>query len=201
MYAVVEERWREERRGRILGAAGRIFASRGFRGASMDEIAEAAAVGKPTLYRYYPSKDALFAAAFGEALDALEARLQRALDPELGIQKQIAVLVRELLPMVRHHMVPLPIADAATADRSRRRIVRERRARIEACFAAALAAGMRRGEVRALDPERVAGLVLGMVWSAAATGGDTAEAAGTDIATLIVNGLAPRRGRPRPPWV
>ncbi|MDB5559392.1 MAG: hypothetical protein JWQ36_2326, partial [Enterovirga sp.] len=55
--------------------------------------------------------------------------------------------------------------------------------------------------VRALDPERVAGLVLGMVWSAAATGGDAAEAAGTDIAALIVNGLAPRGRRPRPHWV
>jgi AcrR family transcriptional regulator len=47
---------------RILDAAGRVFLERGFRGASVDEIAEAASAGKPTIYARFPSKQALFAA-------------------------------------------------------------------------------------------------------------------------------------------
>jgi AcrR family transcriptional regulator len=197
MHAVVEERWREERRGRILDAAARVFAARSFQAASMDEIAGEAHVGKPTLYRYFPSKDALFAAVFIETLNELEARLEGALDPCAGLAAQLASLVRELLPMFRHHLVPLPVPDgkAAAADQSRRRIFRERRARIASFFTSAIEAGMRRGEVRDLDPERVARLIIGMVWSAAASSRDDGDAIGTEIADLLVNGLAPRDAR------
>lgn len=47
---------------RILEAAGKVFLERGFEGASIDEIAEAARAGKPTIYARFPSKEALFAA-------------------------------------------------------------------------------------------------------------------------------------------
>ena len=47
---------------RILDAAGRVFLEHGFQGASVDEIAEAASAGKPTIYARFPSKEALFTA-------------------------------------------------------------------------------------------------------------------------------------------
>ncbi len=47
---------------RILDAAGTVFLQRGFSGASVDEIAEAACAGKPTIYARFPNKEALFAA-------------------------------------------------------------------------------------------------------------------------------------------
>jgi AcrR family transcriptional regulator len=46
----------------MLAAAGQAFASRGFHGASMDDVAGAAGVTKPMLYRYFGSKDGLYAA-------------------------------------------------------------------------------------------------------------------------------------------
>jgi AcrR family transcriptional regulator len=45
---------------RILDAAGRVFLERGFQGASVDEIAEVASAGKPTIYARFPNKQALF---------------------------------------------------------------------------------------------------------------------------------------------
>ena len=47
---------------RILDAAGRVFLEHGFQGASVDEIAEAASAGKPTIYARFPNKQALFTA-------------------------------------------------------------------------------------------------------------------------------------------
>ena len=47
---------------RILDAAQRVFLARGLEGASVDEIAEVAHAGKPTIYARYPHKEALFAA-------------------------------------------------------------------------------------------------------------------------------------------
>ena len=45
---------------RILKAARKIFVERGFEGASIDEIAEAARAGKPTIYARFGDKRALF---------------------------------------------------------------------------------------------------------------------------------------------
>ncbi len=47
---------------RILDAAAQVFLEHGFRGASVDEIAEVACAGKPTIYARFPSKQALFTA-------------------------------------------------------------------------------------------------------------------------------------------
>jgi AcrR family transcriptional regulator len=47
---------------RILDAAGRVFLEHGFQGASVDEIADAASAGKPTIYARFPNKQALFTA-------------------------------------------------------------------------------------------------------------------------------------------
>jgi len=47
---------------RILDAARRVFLERGLSGASIDEIANLARAGKPTIYARFPSKEALFTA-------------------------------------------------------------------------------------------------------------------------------------------
>lgn len=47
---------------RILDAARGVFLARGFEGASIDEIAQVARAGKPTIYTRYPGKEALYAA-------------------------------------------------------------------------------------------------------------------------------------------
>lgn len=47
---------------RILDAAQEVFVKRGFDGASVDEIAQTARAGKPTIYARYASKESLFEA-------------------------------------------------------------------------------------------------------------------------------------------
>jgi AcrR family transcriptional regulator len=48
---------------RILAAARKVFLDRGFEGASIEQIVEAARSGKPTIYARFPNKRSLFAAA------------------------------------------------------------------------------------------------------------------------------------------
>jgi len=49
---------------RILDAAQRVFLHRGFEGASIEEIAEVARAGKPTIYARHPGKKELFTAVW-----------------------------------------------------------------------------------------------------------------------------------------
>src|SRR5213592_4252364 len=50
----------EARRGVIFDAAGRVFAERGYLGASIDRIAAAAGVSAPIIYRHFGSKKELY---------------------------------------------------------------------------------------------------------------------------------------------
>lgn len=69
MSARARNRALKERR--ILDAAFRVFSLAGYAGASMDAIADAARVSKPTLYQYFGSKEALFAAMMDSARDVM----------------------------------------------------------------------------------------------------------------------------------
>lgn len=57
--AARREREREARRNRILDAAERVFYDNGFDAAKMEDVAEAAQLGKGTLYLYFKTKDDL----------------------------------------------------------------------------------------------------------------------------------------------
>ena len=52
----------EQRRELILEAAGRRFGARGYDGTRLDEVAAAAGVTKPVLYRHFADKNALYLA-------------------------------------------------------------------------------------------------------------------------------------------
>jgi len=56
--------YKELIRTRILESAHRVFTQKGYREATMDEIAEGLGLSKPALYRYYPSKEELFREIF-----------------------------------------------------------------------------------------------------------------------------------------
>ena len=60
-----------ERRTVIREAAGRLFGERGYDGATLDEIAAAAGVTKPILYRHFADKQALYLALLERHRDDL----------------------------------------------------------------------------------------------------------------------------------
>jgi len=63
-----------ERLEQILDSAAEVFAARSYRDVSTADIAAAAGVSEPTLYRYYDSKRALYLAVLDRSADALAAR-------------------------------------------------------------------------------------------------------------------------------
>ncbi|MFE9372768.1 TetR/AcrR family transcriptional regulator [Streptomyces sp. NPDC006711] len=63
----------EERRAQLLGAALSLFAHRAPEDVSLDDVAEAAGVSRPLVYRYFPGgKQQLYEAALRSAADELE---------------------------------------------------------------------------------------------------------------------------------
>ena len=70
----------DDKRRRILDAALRVFASRGYHGTAVPEVAAAARVGTGTLYRYFATKEALVNEVYRDAKAKLRAALLDGLD-------------------------------------------------------------------------------------------------------------------------
>ncbi|MGP4001596.1 TetR/AcrR family transcriptional regulator [Streptomyces sp. 8N706] len=75
---------RAVRERQMLDAAVATFAQRGYRAASMDEIAELAGVSKPLVYLYLNSKEELFHACVQREAEALVAAVRDAVEPGGG---------------------------------------------------------------------------------------------------------------------
>ncbi len=69
---------RAEREGQIVAEAVNEFASRGYAGASMVEIARRAGISKPLIYQYFGSKDGLYLACLHGVSSGLLQRLEEA---------------------------------------------------------------------------------------------------------------------------
>ena len=93
-------RIQRENRKAILEAALEVFSTHGFRGATLDRIAEVAGLSKPNLLYYFASKEAIHADLLEGLLDTWIEPL-RALDPEGDPSGEILAYVRRKLEMSR----------------------------------------------------------------------------------------------------
>jgi AcrR family transcriptional regulator len=84
---------REEREERMLDAGERIFGARGFRGASMDEIAELSGITKALLYQYFGSKERLYDACVERARVRLFHHLEREAEAAPDARARLRVVV------------------------------------------------------------------------------------------------------------
>ncbi|WP_430463979.1 TetR family transcriptional regulator C-terminal domain-containing protein [Tabrizicola sp.] len=93
-------RIQERNSANILEAALDVFSLHGFRGATLDQIADVAGLSKPNLLYYFPSKEAVHAALLGRLLDTWLDPL-RALNAQGDPQAEIMGYVRRKLELSR----------------------------------------------------------------------------------------------------
>ncbi len=74
------DRQKRERERRIVNAAQRLFARRGYDGVAMEEVAAAAGLAVGTIYNYFPSKSVLLLAIVRRETESLLARGKRIVD-------------------------------------------------------------------------------------------------------------------------
>ena len=122
----------------ILASAVDLFVGHGFHGAGMDDIAAAAGVTGPAIYRHFASKDALLVALFDDLADRLARGVDEVLEGAATPGEDPAHTLEEL---VRFH-VGLALDEQALIvvyvteernlpDSDRRRVRRAQRAYVE----------------------------------------------------------------------
>jgi AcrR family transcriptional regulator len=103
---------------RILDAAAKVFLERGFEGASVDEIADVAHAGKPTIYARFAGKEALFAAVIERLVRQNTGSLQSVAALGSTLQNRLEHLAEALL---RNVLTPdsIGLCRAAVAEARR----------------------------------------------------------------------------------
>jgi TetR/AcrR family transcriptional regulator len=86
----------------ILDAALEVFSTRGFRGATLDQIAEVAGLSKPNVLYYFRSKDAIHSALLARLLETWLDPL-KTLDPDGDPVEEIVGYVLHKLEMARDY--------------------------------------------------------------------------------------------------
>ncbi len=84
----------------ILTGALQVFTTQGYAAASMDRIATAAGVSKPTLYRYFQDKEALFLALVQKLTETNCHQMISGLQANLDLQSPPAVVLRQIATSV-----------------------------------------------------------------------------------------------------
>ncbi len=162
----------------VLEAARQLLVDRGYAGFSVDEVARRAGAGKPTIYRWWPTKADLFIAVYG-----LE-KAQMVPVPDLGnLERDLVAYTTELWRFWRTNsaggafrgLVAEAQASPAALDALRNRFLPERLEPIRTVFARAVT----RGEIEASDAEDRIALWVGFNWYRMLT-----ERIGDDAATI-----------------
>src|SRR5688572_1042785 len=103
-------------RARTLAAAAEVFASIGFAGARVDEIAARAGVNKAMLYYHVGDKDKLYATVLTETVDRVPPILRAAIaEADTPAEKLQCVLdTLASLPSSNPHFVPIMLREIAS---------------------------------------------------------------------------------------
>jgi TetR/AcrR family transcriptional regulator len=92
----------EEQREAILAQAARLFAQRGFPATSMNQVAEACGLSKPTLYHYYRDKYALLVSIAEGHVAKLEALVNEVAATGLPAEERLRELIRRFVEEYAH---------------------------------------------------------------------------------------------------
>jgi AcrR family transcriptional regulator len=124
---------RGERRERILASATSLFEENGFHGAGIDDIAAAAGVTGPAIYRHFKNKDAVLVALFDRLAERLAGILATVADYDgrEGLETLVRLHVR--LAFEERALIVVYISEERNLpDGERRRVRRFQRAYVEA---------------------------------------------------------------------
>jgi AcrR family transcriptional regulator len=186
---------RNDRRQRIVLAATQMFAERAYVEVQMDELARAAAVAKPTIYRYFNSKEDLFLEALDGTMSELVAEVSRVADessPAPLVLRRMIFAALKSFAQCTAAIRALDGTDAALGERGRA-MLRRRARQIREEFARVLERGIAERDFRGLDPELASRAILGAVrMTATAEDAPNDERTALSLTDLLLHGMSPQ---------
>jgi len=155
-----EERRKEE----ILDAAFRVFSSRGYRSATMDDIAAEAQVSKGTCYQYFPSKEDIFIATMERSLHSLLSEAGRVAGEARDALTRLGLEGLSFISRYRdiQFLFTSVVSEALAGNRRLREKAAEAYRRVAEFLAEDIRRGIGEGVFRPVDPINVSYALIGI---------------------------------------
>jgi TetR/AcrR family transcriptional regulator, cholesterol catabolism regulator len=93
----------DRRRHEIFQSAVALILKQGFAGTSMQEIADAAGVGKSTLYDYFPTKDHVLLFVFEEELESVQTQAEEIAALEIPAEEMLTKILESQLEFLLYN--------------------------------------------------------------------------------------------------
>lgn len=152
------------RRSQIVDRAAELFDSAGYDRTSMDGIAKAVDMAKPTLYHYFKGKDEILYWIHEEFIDLLMRQHDDRADLNLTAGQELRQMMADILSLMQTHRghVRVFFEHHRELSPARREIIERKRTQYQDVMSRVLADGMATGEFRAVDPKLSALAIFGM---------------------------------------
>ena len=194
------EQQKRDRRAAILAAARAAFAERGYRNATIAEIAEATGLAEGTIYKHFANKQDLLLQVMGEFYERIIADLEASVARERTLAGRLRAIVRRQLEafVEDRDLCRLFIRELRAADGYARSPLHALNRRYTSILLRALSAGKAGGEMRAeVEPRFVRDVLYGAVehvaWRSLVGGTRLpVETAAEQIVSLLLHGLERR---------
>ncbi|SER22942.1 transcriptional regulator, TetR family [Faunimonas pinastri] len=182
------------RRKRLVEAAASLFAAAPYADVQVDEIARAARMAKPTVYRYFHTKEELFFAALEQDLERLAEQIRTIRSDGRTASNALACAIRAMIPAVGGFKAAVSAVEAASGGVQNRgpRLLTKRLRALRGEIAEMIEDGIATGEFRPVNSAIVAMAILGSVRMSVnnAPEDDVTET----VADLLLNGLSQTSG-------
>ncbi len=148
----------------ILAAAADLFGTRGYRAATLDELARAVGVSKATLYGYFRSKEELLAAIFHRTMALFERGLRDILRPGLPPDEQLRRVIRHHVRAViaERSFLSVFFGEEPNLPPRLARAITRRKAAYDRTLQSIVRKGRRAGVFAGVHPRLVVFALLGM---------------------------------------
>lgn len=189
----------------IIDAAARVFAERGYHGATTQDIADILNIRQASLYYYFPSKEVALEIVCTRGVEDFYKAAQAIADGPGTASERLAALIRSHISPIldRGDFVKVFLTQRQFLPNESRRRVGKWSHQIEKIFETVIRAGIRSGEFRSdVDPRLTTLALLGMANGVAAwyaKENASIERIGGEFVALTLQGLTRKTGRgPRP---
>ncbi len=151
----------------IQEAALRVIARKGMSAATMQEIAAEAGVAKGTIYLYFRDRDELVEKTFDNAIKQLHASVDAAIALDEPFDQKLRAVIRAKLSFFSENAeffrlylsLRMPEGSPQQQRRQKKHCQPEYQSRVDA-IATMLEQAMERGEIRRVDPQRLALFII-----------------------------------------
>jgi AcrR family transcriptional regulator len=150
---------------KLLGAAAELFAQKGYRATTLDDVAERIGIKKASLYHYVASKEQLLVEIYQNLYVVFEGRIRPIAELDLPADERLRRMIYTYVELITSHvdMMAMVLRDEAELSEPNRKLILRRHRQMEWVFENVLEEGQRVGVIRPMTGRLMELAMFGMV--------------------------------------